>query len=165
MAASTIASGAATGAAVGSVVPGVGTITGAAIGAGASLIGSYLSYLGMNKQIDLYKQQMADTKEMFGQQRADAKYQFDTTTEQQNRQFNKNYGLQKDQLSNQFQLSNRGLDLQEKSLNAQISENSLARKDANETKKENNRLMFLSNLTKFMNTPQGRAAQQSLFRY
>lgn len=133
--------------------------------AGTSLLGAFLSYLGMDKQLDLYKQQMADTKEMVGQKRADTKYQFDTTMGEQGRQFDKTYGLQKQQAGNQFQLSSRGLDIQEKGLNAQLAETSLARKEAAAQKKENNRLMFLSNLTKFMNTPQGRSATASMFRY
>lgn len=133
--------------------------------AGTSLLGSFLSYLGMDNQLDLYKQQLADTKEMFGQQRADTKYQFDTTMGEQGRQFDKSFGLQKQQLGNQFQLSSRGLDIQEKGLDAQLAETSLARKEAAAQKKENKRMDFLVNLTKFMNTPQGRAAQASLFRY
>lgn len=144
-------------------------VTASLIGTGAqaatSLLGSFLSYLGMDNQLDLYKQQLADTKEMYGQQRADTKYQFDTTLGEQSRQFNKGFGLQEKQAGNQFMLSNRGLDLQEKGLDAQIAETSLARKEAAEQKKENNRLMFLSNLTKFMNTPQGRSATASMFRY
>ena len=133
--------------------------------AGTSLLGAFLSYLGMDKQIDLYKQQLADTKDMFNQQRADTRYQFDTTMGEQSRQFDKGYGLKKTEMGNAFQLSSRGLDIQEKGLDAQLAETSLARKEAAAQKKENNRLMFLSNLTKFMNTPQGRAATASMFRY
>ena len=133
--------------------------------AGTSLLSAFLSYLGMNKQTDLYKQQLADTKDMSNQQRADIRYQFDTTMGEQSRQFNKVYGLKKTEMGNAFQLSSRGLDIQEKGLDAQLAETSLARKEAAAQKKENNRLMFLSNLTKFMNTPQGRAATASMFRY
>lgn len=133
--------------------------------AGSNMLGAFLSYLGMQDQLDLYKGQMADTKEMYGQQRADARYQFDTTMGEQSRQFNKGFGLQEKQAGNQFMLSSRGLDLQEKGLDAQLAETRLAREEAATQKKENQRIMFLSNLTKFMNTPQGRAATASMFRY
>jgi len=147
------------------MLPETASLLNTGITAGTSLLGSFLSYLGMDNQLDLYKQQLADTKEMFGQQRADTKYQFDTTMGEQSRQFDKGYGLKKTEMGNAFQLSSRGLDIQEKGLDAQLAETSLARKEAAAQKKENNRLMFLSNLTKFMNTPQGRAATASMFRY
>lgn len=145
--------------------PVTASLIGAGAQAGTSLLGSFLSYLGMDKQLDLYKQQLSDTKEMYGQQRADTKYQFDTTMGEQGRQFDKGYGLKKTELGNQFMLDSRGMDLKEKALDASMAETSLARKEAAAQKKENNRLMFLSNLTKFMNTPQGRSATASMFRY
>ena len=143
------------------MLPVTASLINTGVQAGTSLLGSFLSYLGMDNQVDLYKQQLADTKEMFNLQRADTRYQFDTT----NKQFDKTLGLKKTELGNAFQLSSRDLDIKEKGLDAQLAEISLARKEAAAQKKENNRLMFLSNLTKFMNTPQGRAATASMFRY
>jgi hypothetical protein len=117
------------------MLPVTASLINTGVQAGTSLLGAFLSYLGMDNQIDLYKQQLADTKDMFNQQRADTRYQFDTTMGEQSRQFDKGYGLKKQNSAMLFSF-HRGLDIQRKGLDAQLAEISLARKEAAAQKKK-----------------------------
>ena len=139
-------------------------VAAAAVGAVPGLLGAFLSYYGMKEQQKQADKQFAAQQTMFNQQRADEKYQFDTGLENRQSEFGKTFGLQERTANQEFQLGSRGMDLQEKQVDAQLADTQLAREEAKKDKIMSGKMLQLNNLTRFFNTPESRMAMASIWR-
>ena len=136
----------------------------AAVGAIPGILGAFLSYYGMKEQQKFASQQAARQENMFNQQRADEKYQFDTGLAARANEFGKTFGLQERTAAQQYKLAGRGMDLQEKQVEAQLADAQLAREEAKRDKIMSGKMLQLNNLTRFFNTPESRMAMASIWR-
>jgi hypothetical protein len=131
-------------------------IAAAAVGAAGDLLGGLISYFGQDAQLKQNARQWNDQKQMWETSRADSNAQFGQTLGETQRQFNTTSAFNTQKLGVDTQLANRGYDVQEKQVNANIAESKATRAQALKQKKLDDSLALLGYMTQFFNTPQAR---------
>lgn len=131
---------------------------------GGDVLGAFLSYFGMKEQSKLTREGWDRQEGMFNQSRADERYQFDTTLSTQNRQFDRKMAMDEQTGQQNYRLGQRGYDIQEKQVDANIAQSKENAEIARKDKIMSGKMFYLNNLTRFFNTPETRSAFANLWK-
>lgn len=135
-------------------------IAAAGIQAVPGILGSFLTYYGMKEQNKMTREGWNRQENMFNLTRQDEA----EARAEGSRQFDKQFGLSEKTAGQQYSLGQRGMDIQEKQVDASIAENERARAEAEKDKMMSGKMLYLNNLTRFFNTPETRLAFANIWR-